>query len=148
MMVGLGALIVSVFLAPIKNHRLLGNLFLLAAILSSVGNLVLALSPNLNIAIFGSVLIGITHTGFMTVSAIAIQTLAPDRLRGRITSIYLMHAGGMMSFSYLIYGALGDVYSPSNVLLAGVIGFVVINVISLILGTPRKLFMKGVSAFE
>ena len=148
MMVGLGALIVSVFLAPIKNHRLLGNLFLLAAILSSVGNLVLALSPNLNIAIFGSVLIGITHTGFMTVSAIAIQTLAPDRLRGRITSIYLMHAGGMMSFSYLIYGALGDVYSPSNVLLAGVIGFVVINVISLILGTPRKLFMQGVSAFE
>ena len=53
-----------------------------------------------------------------------------------------------MSFSYLIYGALGDVYSPSNVLLAGVIGFVVVNVISLILETPRKLFLKGVNSFE
>ena len=148
MMVGFGALVVSVFIAPIKDLKFIGNLFLATAILSSAGNFTLAISTSLNLAIFGSILIGITHTGFMTISTIFIQTIAPDRLRGRITSIYLIHAGGMMSFSYLIYGALGDIYRPSNVLLVGVVTFTVVVISAIFMGSLRSLFLSGIREFE
>ena len=98
MMVGLGALLISIGIAPLRGEGLMGKLFLATAIVSSLGNMVLAVAPTLFLAILGTVVIGVSHTGFMTVATIMIQSVAPDALRGRITSIYLIHAGGGHGF--------------------------------------------------
>jgi MFS family permease len=144
MMVGLGALLVSIAIAPIQGAGTIGRLFLATAVISSLGNILLAIAPTLPIAISGTVVIGIAHTGFMTMATIMIQSLAPDRLRGRITSIYLIHAGGIMAFSYFINGVLADVFDPGRILIVGGLAFLTVVLISVFISTPRRLFHAGV----
>ncbi|MDP6715731.1 MAG: MFS transporter, partial [SAR202 cluster bacterium] len=146
MMVGLGALVVSVAMAPIRGEGSIGRFFLATAIFSSVGNIVLAIAPTLPVAILGTVVIGIAHTGFMTMATIMIQSLAPDALRGRITSIYLIHAGGIMAFSYFINGVLADTFDPGWILMVGGVAFLTIVLASVFVPTPRRLFHAGVPA--
>ena len=143
MMVGLGALVASIALAPVRGHGILGQLFLISAVASSVGNVVLAMASNLPFAMAGTVVIGISHTAFMTIATIMIQSVAPDALRGRITSIYLIHAGGLMSFSYFANGALADIYVPSRILAVGGIAFLVVIMGSWVIRTPRLVYKQG-----
>ena len=144
MMVGLGALLVSFALAPLRGEGLRGRLLLLSAVVSSLGNVVLGIAPNLTIAVLGAVVIGVSHTGFMTIASIMIQSVAPDRLRGRITSIYLIHAGGIMGFSYFANGALADVFQPAWILAAGGLAFLGVVAFSLFIPSPRRLYRVGV----
>ena len=144
MMVGLGALLVSIALAPIRGEGLRGRLLLLAAVVSSLGNVVLGIAPSLPIAVLASVVIGISHTGFMTITTIMIQSVAPDALRGRITSIYLIHAGGLMGFSYFANGALADVFDPIWILSVGGLAFLGVVMASLCIPTSRRLYLVGV----
>ena len=143
MAVGLGALVASIALAPVRGHGILGQLFLISAVASSVGNVVLAIAVNLPFAMVGTVVIGISHTAFMTIATIMIQSVAPDELRGRITSIYLIHAGGLMSFSYFANGALADIYLPSRILAVGGIAFLLVIMGSWLVRTPRLVYKRG-----
>ena len=143
MMIGLGALIASIALAPIRGHGTLGQLFLVSAVVSSFGNFILGVSAGLQFAMVGTVVIGISHATFMTIATIMIQSVAPDYLRGRITSIYLIHAGGLMSFSYFANGVLADLYEPSSILIIGGIAFLTVVIISWFIHTPRLIYKRG-----
>jgi hypothetical protein len=72
-----------------------------------------------------------------------IQSVSPDYLRGRITSIYLIHAGGLMSFSYFANGALADLYEPSIILTVGGIAFLTVIIGSWLIHTPRLIYKRG-----
>ena len=146
MMVGLGALVVSIGILPIRGEALIGRFFLVTAVVSSAGNIVLAMAPTLPIAMLGTVVIGISHTGFMTMATIMIQTIAPDSLRGRITAIYLIHAGGIMAFSYFLNGVLADIFDSSWVLLVGSVAFLGVVLTSVFIPTPRRLYYAGIPA--
>ena len=143
MMIGLGALMASIALAPIRGHGILGQLFLVSAVVSSFGNFILGASGGLQFAMVGTVVIGISHAAFMTIATIMIQSVAPDYLRGRITSIYLIHAGGLMSFSYFANGVLADLYEPSRILTIGGIAFLTVVIISWLIHTPRLIYKRG-----
>ena len=143
MMIGLGALMASIALAPIRGHGILGQLFLVSAVVSSFGNFILGVSAGLQFAMVGTVVIGISHAAFMTIATIMIQSVAPDYLRGRITSIYLIHAGGLMSFSYFANGVLADLYEPSRILIIGGIAFLTVVIISWLIHTPRLIYKRG-----
>lgn len=143
MMIGLGALMASIALAPISGHGILGQLFLVSAVVSSFGNFILGVSAGLQFAMVGTVVIGISHAAFMTIATIMIQSVAPDYLRGRITSIYLIHAGGLMSFSYFANGVLADLYEPSRILTIGGIAFLTVVIISWLIHTPRLIYKRG-----
>ncbi|MCS5648175.1 MAG: MFS transporter [Dehalococcoidia bacterium] len=143
MMIGLGALIASIALAPIRGHGTLGQLFLVSAVVSSFGNFILGVSAGLQYAMVGTVVIGISHAAFMTIATIMIQSVSPDYLRGRITSIYLIHAGGLMSFSYFANGVLADLYEPSRILIIGGIAFLTVVIISWFIHTPRLIYKRG-----
>ena len=143
MMIGLGALIASIALAPIRSHGILGQLFLVSAVVSSFGNFILGVSAGLQYAMVGTVVIGISHAAFMTIATIMIQSVSPDYLRGRITSIYLIHAGGLMSFSYFANGVLADLYEPSRILIIGGIAFLTVVIISWFIHTPRLIYKRG-----
>ena len=143
MMIGVGALIASSGLAPVSNHRTLGRLLIISALVSSLGNLILTISPTLQPAMVGTVIIGISHTAFMTIATIMIQSVSPDYLRGRITSVYLIHAGGLMSFSYFANGVLADLYGPSKILGIGSIVFLAVVLCSWVVKAPRNIYKQG-----
>ena len=143
MMIGVGALIASSGLAPVSSQRTLGRLLIISALVSSLGNLILTISPTLQPAMVGTVIIGISHTAFMTIATIMIQSVSPDYLRGRITSVYLIHAGGLMSFSYFANGVLADLYGPSKILGIGSIAFLVVVLCSWVVKAPRNIYKQG-----
>ena len=143
MMIGVGALIASSGLAPVSNHSTLGRLLIISALVSSLGNLILTISPTLQPAMVGTVIIGISHTAFMTIATIMIQSVSPEYLRGRITSVYLIHAGGLMSFSYFANGVLADLYGPSKILGIGSIVFLAVVLCSWLLKAPRDIYKQG-----
>ena len=144
MMIGLGALLVSIAVAPIRGEGLRGRLLLATAVVSSLGNIILGAAPNLPVAMLATVVIGISHTGFMTMATIMIQSVSPDALRGRITSIYLIHAGGIMAFSYFANGALADVFDPTWILNVGAFAFLGVILTSAFIPTPRRIYQAGV----
>ncbi len=144
MMVGLGALLVSIAIAPMRSEVAIGRLFLVTAVVSSLGNFALAIAPNLFFAMLATVVIGISHTGFMTMATIMIQSVAPDHLRGRITSIYLIHAGGIMAFSYFANGVLADIFNPGWILAVGSAAFLGVLLFTFFTPTPRMLYISGV----
>ena len=143
MMIGVGALNASSGLAPVSSQRTLGRLLIISALVSSLGNLILTISPTLQPAMVGTVIIGISHTAFMTIATIMIQSVSPDYLRGRITSVYLIHAGGLMSFSYFANGVLADLYGPSKILGIGSIAFLVVVLCSWVVKAPRNIYKQG-----
>ena len=60
---------------------------------------------------------GATESIFMALTATYVQLVTTDRLRGRVTSLYILHAGGIMAFANLGDGYLADLYNASNVLI-------------------------------
>ena len=68
----------------------------------------------------------------------------PDRLRGRISSLYILHAGGIMAFANLGYGIAADSISASPILFVTGIIFVAV-VILLGAGQPvlRQIYRTG-----
>jgi MFS family permease len=144
MMIGFGALLVSIGLAPLRGEGLRGRLFLVAAVISSIGNIILGIAPTLPLAMLGAVVIGVSQTGFMTIAIIMIQSVTPDGFRGRVTSVYLIHAGGIMAFSYFANGVLADVFDPGWILIVGAFAFLAVVFISFFRPTPRRLYLAGV----
>ena len=144
MMIGVGALLVSIGIAPLRGEGLRGRIFLVTAVVSAMGNIILGIAPTLPLALLGAVIIGIAHTGFMTMAIIMIQTITPDGYRGRVTSIYLIHAGGIMAFSYFANGVLADVFDPGRILIVGALAFLGVVFISFFRPTPRRLYLAGV----
>ena len=59
--------------------------------------------------------VGASQASFMSVTTTMVQKIVPDGIRGRIMSLYLLHAGGIMAFGNLIFGALAD-YIDYNLL--------------------------------
>ena len=79
----------------------------------------------------------------MTLVLVIIQSVVPDGIRGRVSSIYLLHVGGMMAVFNLIYGNLAEVFNPSRVLgIAGAL-FVIVMAVSFLWTPIRRLYFFG-----
>ena len=73
-----------------------------------------------------------------------IQSIVPDRIRGRISSLYVLHAGGIMAFANLGYGFVADVFSAPPILFIAGVTFVAV-IIALSGGQPvlRRVYRTG-----
>lgn len=116
--VGMGALIGAFTLAHIPERLLsktpfaASTAFGVALVLfSQAGNLPVAMLLAMPVAFF-LVLLGAS-------SNTIVQTVAEDRLRGRVVSLYTMAAVGMMPWGALLLGWLGSVIGVSNSVLVG-----------------------------
>lgn len=146
MMVGFGALLISLGIAPLRDESLRGRLFLTLGLTSALSPLILAIAPNLFIAMIGTTTMGATQAGFMVLSSTMIQSVVPDAVRGRVTSIYVIHAGGIMSFSMLGYGRMADSIDPGWILTVAGLAFMVVMLGSVLRTTVRRLYLAGVPA--
>ena len=141
---GAGSLIGTVIMAGVRSERRKGQWLMWTAIVSGVTPIMLAFSPNVAIAVLVSVIMGGAQSTFMALTTTYIQTIVPDRLRGRISSLYILHAGGIMAFANLGYGFIADAFSSPPILYISAILFLgFLSAFGLTLPDLRRVYRTG-----
>ncbi|MXY47313.1 MAG: MFS transporter [Chloroflexi bacterium] len=142
--IGAGSLVGTLLLAGVRNEKTKGQLLVWTGLFSGITPMAMALSFNVPLGIAASVGMGISQATFMALTSTYVQTLAPDRLRGRISSLYILHAGGIMAFANLGYGFIADSFSAPPILLITGVAFVAV-VLAVGFGQPilRRVYRTG-----
>lgn len=119
--VGAGAFFGTLSLAVLtRGNR--GTLFLAMVIISGIGPVFMSISTTLPAAATAAVLMGSSQAVAMALASVFIQEVVDDAVRGRVMSLYLMSAGGLMAVANLGYGALADVFgAPLLFLVPGLV---------------------------
>jgi len=144
---GVGALIATLFMAGVRNERRKGQLLIWTGIMSGVTPVMLALSPNVPLAVVSMAAMGAAQSTFMALTSTYIQTVVPDRIRGRISSLYILHAGGVMAFANLGYGFMADTFSaPPILFITGVMFIAVVFSLAVGQGDLRRVYRTGRTA--
>lgn len=140
--VGIGALTGTFILALTTGARR-GPLLLITSIASGVAPMLMAGSMHIHPAAASAVLMGSSQAMFMALSAVILQEVVPDALRGRVMSLYLMSAGGIMAIMNLGFGALADTTGSPVLFFVPGAAFVVITVLSLATPHLRGIYRTG-----
>lgn len=141
---GLGSIVAALLLAGMHSPRGRGALLLVGGIGSGVSTALMALSMNNHLALSAIFLVGMTTTWFMTLANTMMQEAVPDQLRGRVSGIFLMSAGGVMSFGNLSAGYLAARFGAVPVLVWPALLFVVLLMaISGVRPSLRRLYRAG-----
>ena len=125
---GVGALVGMFVLAGVRDDRRKGQMLLWAGIASALSPILLAMATSVSFGVLASAAMGATQATFMALTNTYVQTIAPDRLRSRISSLYILHAGGIMAFANLGYGFMADVFSAPPILLVTALLFLAVMV--------------------
>ena len=141
---GLGALVGTLLLAGVRNESRKGQFLLWTGLASGVAPIALAVTGQLIPAVVFATAMGAFQATFMALSSVFVLAVSPDRLRGRISSLYALHAGGIMAFANLGYGFVADVFSAPPVFIVTGVLFVVV-MIGLGANQPvlRKVYRTG-----
>ena len=86
---------------------------------------------------------GATQTAYMVITLTMMQSMVPDAVRGRISSIYIIHAGGIMSFANLGNGGLAELTDPFWLLTIGGLAFLAVTLASGVGPTMRRIYWTG-----
>lgn len=150
LMVGYGAaaLVTSLLLAGVRSDQSRGRLFLSLGVLSGVTPVLLALSPNLPVAVLAAAGMGLAQGGFMTLSHAMLQSLVPDAIRGRLMGMYSWHTQAFMASFNLVNGTLVGVTALTAPLILAAGGVAFLLVVSASFGRVplRQLYARGVPA--
>jgi MFS family permease len=144
--VGAGAL-VGTFVLAVMTGAQRGPLLFWTAMASGVSPMLMAGGHHVSHGAAGAILMGSSQAMFMALSAVLLQEVVPDDIRGRVMSLYLMFAGGVMAFMNLAFGALADrTGAPILFFLPGA-AFVLITLASLVTGPwLRRIYRTGTAA--
>jgi hypothetical protein len=89
--------------------------------------------------------IGASQAVFMALTATLVQSVVPDGIRGRVMSLYVMLAAGVMSLMNLLNGALADqVGTPVLFAVPGVGFALVLLAWSFARADLRRVYRTGV----
>lgn len=141
--VGIGALVGTFALSVFPGGRR-GRLFLWAGVASGLTPILMAHSHNVPIAVVNTILMGSSQAMFMALSAVFLQEVVPDAVRGRVMSLYLMSAGGIMAMANLAFGSLADAWGAPMLFMAPGAAFTVIIALAAF-SVPhlRRVFRTG-----
>ena len=134
--VGGGALVATIALSMVPDGPIRGRLMLITGLLSGLTLPILGLATSLPMAIAGAALAGASQAMFMALSSVMIQAVLPDAIRGRVMSLYMMFAGGIMAVMILSNALASDYVSTRYLLtIPGIVFFFAL--ILWALGMPR-----------
>ena len=134
--VGGGALVATIALSMVPEGPIRGRLMLITGLLSGLTLPILGLATSLPMAIAGAALAGASQAMFMALSSVMIQAVLPDAIRGRVMSLYMMFAGGIMAVMILANALASDYVSTRYLLtIPGIVFFFAL--ILWALGMPR-----------
>jgi MFS family permease len=126
---GIGALAGALLLASRQNTRGLGRWVAFAAMGFGAGLVLFSLSRVLWLSVAILALVGFSMMIQMGSSNTLLQSMAPDRLRGRVMSVYSMMFMGMAPFGALLAGAAASrLGAPLTVTGGGAIAMVAASI--------------------
>ena len=141
---GAGSLVGMMALAGVRDDRIKGRILLVTGVASAVTPVMLAFSPNVTVAVLLAGAMGAAQATFMALSNTYVQMMVPDALRARISSLYILHAGGVMAFANLGYGFLADQFSaPPILVITGLLFFAVVVALSANQPALRQVYRTG-----
>ena len=141
---GVGALAGTLALSQLRQEHLRGPVFAAVGLGSGLSMIVLGLAQTPAMAVVGAALAGGTQATYMAMSATFIQSVIPDRLRGRVMSLYLMLAAGHMAFMNLGFGLIADSVGERVLLIwPGVLWVAVFLIAALAMTDLRGLLRRG-----
>ncbi len=136
---GVGGFLAALFMASFGFVFDKGKVVLGAAVASSIACLLFAYSHWMALAFIVIAAMAFSQAVFRTTRGTLIQTLAPDRLRGRLTSLQSFDRGFLVVAS-LAVGALSDATSPvTAIAIVGVLGLILALACCAALGRVRRL---------
>jgi MFS family permease len=135
--VGVGALTGTFILAVVSFGRR-GRLLFVTAVASGVSPLLMSVSMSVAAAAGSAILMGLSQAMFMAVTAMLLQEVVPDAIRGRVMSLYLMSAGGIMAFANLAFGSAADRWGAPALFFAPGMAFLVIVAVTAVAGPHLK----------
>jgi len=142
--IGLGAIAATLFLAGVRSRALRGILLLVGAVASGIATVLMSLSGVWIFAALSMFIVGASQALFMTLAFALVQEAVPDALRGRVTGLFIMSAGGIMSFGNLANGYLAGRFGASPVLgIPGVVFIIAVLLISGLRPALRRLYAEG-----
>ena len=141
---GAGSLVGMMALAGVRDDRMKGRILLATGVASAATPVMLALSPNVVMAVILAGAMGAAQATFMALSNTYVQMMVPDGLRARISSLYILHAGGVMAFANLGYGFLADELSaPPILIVTGALFLAVVVALSVNQPALRQVYRTG-----
>ena len=142
--IGAGAIAGTLAVSMLDREEAQGRAWLLTGMSSGAAMLLIAFAATPAMAVGGGVLAGATQSSYMALSAAFVQRAAPDELRGRVMSIYLMLAAGHMAFANAGYGWLADGAGVRVLLIApGLVWTALFLAAALLLPEVRSLALRG-----
>ena len=136
---GVGGFLAALFMASFGFVFTKGKVVLGAAATSAIAAILFAFSHWIALAFVVIAAMAFSQAVFRTTRGTLIQTLAPDRLRGRLTSLQSLDRGFLVVAS-LGVGLLSDATSPvTAIAIVGSLGLVLALVCAAALGRVRRL---------
>ncbi len=103
--VGVGALVGALGIASLGQFRRKGTLLLGGAIVFGLSLIAFSRSTWMPLSLLCLFIAGVSNASYTSQNQTIIQTLTPDRLRGRVLAIYMLNRG-LMPLGSLLAGAL------------------------------------------
>lgn len=116
-----GALTLAFRIGRLDNRRLV-----VTGLILGIGEVALAVAtqfaPTLLLAMLMSVVVGFGLTSTMAMANTIVQSTAPDELRGRVMSVYIMVSTGVAPLGALVAGVVANAFgAPVSVAMGGII---------------------------
>jgi len=116
---GLGSLLSALWLAW-SNRKPSIQYLLVSAIVFCVVTALFAVSHIYALSLVLIAMVGFAMIAFSATANTTVQTVAPDHLRGRVMSVYMLVFAGSIPFGNLLTGGLAHLYGVQVALLIGV----------------------------
>jgi predicted MFS family arabinose efflux permease len=115
---GVGAVAVALVLGTIDQRVVPSRILAGGLVLTAVSVLGLGLAPGVVVGVVFMVAFGASYVTVVAIDHNAIQSLTDDRIRGRITSLWLMTFGFFFPLGTIVQGVIADVVGVRAVLIA------------------------------
>ena len=112
---GVGAVIATVLIASLGIAMKKGQLALVTLVVGSAAVLILGQSHWLLLSLAILAVLGFSQVSFIVINMILVQSMIPDTLRGRVTSLYMLEIA-LGPLAILLIGLLMDLLSVSGAL--------------------------------
>ena len=122
--VGGGALGATLALSFVSRESIRGAVFAVTSLISAAAVIFLGLAPSIEVAVAAAALTGAAQATFMALSTVLVQAVLPDELRGRVMSLYVMLAAGVMALMILANGAIADVVSVRALMIIPAVAYI------------------------
>ena len=143
MAIGGGAFASTIVLSMMPAGRVRGRVFLVVGVFSGLSLIWVGVADTMLLALIGGAMAGASQAMFMALTSAMIQAVLPDSVRGRVMSLYMMFAGGIMAVMILANGLAADYISIRILLIGPGIIFALIMIAALVLPRIRSVIRNG-----